>query len=102
MRVNFLMYFVCFLSSRRLQTRCALVTGVQTCALPICVDPHYWLAAPNAKAIARTVGAELARLAPDRRADIDDALAAYLVRLDAADTEVRRLLADLHDRNSVA
>src|SRR3546814_7702753 len=26
---------VCF-SSRRLLTRCALVTGVQTCALPIC------------------------------------------------------------------
>src|SRR3546814_6369535 len=25
-----------FVSSRRRQTRCALVTGVQTCALPIC------------------------------------------------------------------
>src|SRR3546814_6098559 len=25
----------CFFSSRRRQTRCALVTGVQTCALPI-------------------------------------------------------------------
>src|SRR3546814_16840850 len=25
-----------FFSSRRLHTRCALVTGVQTCALPIC------------------------------------------------------------------
>src|SRR3546814_7108373 len=30
-------YFVCFFfSSRRRHTRCALVTGVQTCALPIC------------------------------------------------------------------
>src|SRR3546814_1545512 len=28
-------YFVCFFSSRRRHTRCALVTGVQTCALPI-------------------------------------------------------------------
>src|SRR3546814_17872160 len=28
-------YFIC--SSRRRHTRCALVTGVQTCALPICV-----------------------------------------------------------------
>src|SRR3546814_4822718 len=28
----------CFFSSRRRHTRCALVTGVQTCALPIC-DP---------------------------------------------------------------
>src|SRR3546814_8982954 len=28
---------VVFFSSRRRHTRCALVTGVQTCALPICV-----------------------------------------------------------------
>src|SRR3546814_4749941 len=28
-------YVVVFFSSRRRQTRCALVTGVQTCALPI-------------------------------------------------------------------
>src|SRR3546814_5967370 len=30
----FLLFF--FFSSRRRHTRCALVTGVQTCALPIC------------------------------------------------------------------
>src|SRR3546814_10449114 len=29
------MCVLCFFSSRRRQTRCALVTGVQTCALPI-------------------------------------------------------------------
>src|SRR3546814_9132278 len=29
------LYIVFFFSSRRLHTRCALVTGVQTCALPI-------------------------------------------------------------------
>src|SRR3546814_4340907 len=29
-------YFFFFFSSRRRHTRCALVTGVQTCALPIC------------------------------------------------------------------
>src|SRR3546814_10572894 len=29
----------CFFSSRRRHTRCALVTGVQTCALPI-LNPH--------------------------------------------------------------
>src|SRR3546814_6901925 len=29
--------FYFFFSSRRRHTRCALVTGVQTCALPICV-----------------------------------------------------------------
>src|SRR3546814_7028805 len=34
--------FVFFFSSRRRHTRCALVTGVQTCALPIyrIVDPQ--------------------------------------------------------------
>src|SRR3546814_15712166 len=31
-----LCWFVFFRSSRRRHTRCALVTGVQTCALPIC------------------------------------------------------------------
>src|SRR3546814_2880428 len=29
-------FLCCFFSSRRRHTRCALVTGVQTCALPIC------------------------------------------------------------------
>src|SRR3546814_8201675 len=29
------MLLICFFSSRRRHTRCALVTGVQTCALPI-------------------------------------------------------------------
>src|SRR3546814_7404136 len=37
-----------FFSSRRRHTRCALVTGVQTCALPICgtaevaLGSHHW------------------------------------------------------------
>src|SRR3546814_5577839 len=35
MRVCMIMYFFFFFSSRRRHTRCALVTGVQTCALPI-------------------------------------------------------------------
>src|SRR3546814_8592894 len=36
------MWVVCcfFFSSRRRHTRCALVTGVQTCALPICGRPE--------------------------------------------------------------
>src|SRR3546814_3799595 len=33
----FVVYFCFVFSSRRRHTRCALVTGVQTCALPICV-----------------------------------------------------------------
>src|SRR3546814_9171906 len=34
-----LFFFFFFFSSRRRHTRCALVTGVQTCALPICRKP---------------------------------------------------------------
>src|SRR3546814_15853130 len=34
----FYFLFLFFFSSRRRHTRCALVTGVQTCALPICID----------------------------------------------------------------
>src|SRR3546814_3760156 len=33
--VFLLIFFLFFFSSRRRHTRCALVTGVQTCALPI-------------------------------------------------------------------
>src|SRR3546814_4110770 len=33
------MFLLFFFSSRRRHTRCALVTGVQTCALPILADP---------------------------------------------------------------
>ncbi|HEV2063376.1 MAG TPA: metal ABC transporter substrate-binding protein [Thermoanaerobaculia bacterium] len=63
------------------------------------VDPHYWLAGKNGKAIARTVGEELARLVPARRVEIEGRLAAYLVRLDTADAQVRRLLHDLPSRS---
>src|SRR3546814_3926516 len=34
--VNIFVHVLFFFSSRRRHTRCALVTGVQTCALPIC------------------------------------------------------------------
>src|SRR3546814_3177008 len=36
-----LLYFFFFFSSRRRHTRCALVTGVQTCALPILPRRHH-------------------------------------------------------------
>src|SRR3546814_3092555 len=38
----FLCFSVFFFSSRRRHTRCALVTGVQTCALPICLKSCRW------------------------------------------------------------
>src|SRR3546814_4784123 len=35
---TFRYFYLFFFSSRRRHTRCALVTGVQTCALPICYN----------------------------------------------------------------
>src|SRR3546814_8610311 len=39
-----LLFFFFFVSSRRRHTRCALVTGVQTCALPIWYNSGYIIA----------------------------------------------------------
>src|SRR3546814_3395403 len=47
-------FFVFFFSSRRRHTRCALVTGVQTCALPISADAL----AEAAGSIIDTIGAD--------------------------------------------
>src|SRR3546814_3778569 len=44
-----------FFSSRRRHTRCALVTGVQTCALPICVRHDFQ---PNPSRTYATIGIE--------------------------------------------
>src|SRR3546814_1125763 len=38
--LSLMFYFFFFFSSRRRHTRCALVTGVQTCALPIYDQLH--------------------------------------------------------------
>src|SRR3546814_5209139 len=49
-----------FFSSRRRHTRCALVTGVQTCALPICpVDEE---AKTQADVLERDMGEPFGRL----------------------------------------
>src|SRR3546814_7925727 len=53
---------MCFFSSRRRHTRCALVTGVHTCALPISTAPMF--AAAQAPAAADP----LPRLGGDTRA----------------------------------
>src|SRR3546814_9057789 len=64
-----------FFSSRRRHTRCALVTGVQTCALPICaLDPlgpgaadgvEAWLVAGGATTPARLEILHLTSADPD-------------------------------------
>src|SRR3546814_2001367 len=43
----FICVFVVLFSSRRRHTRCALVTGVQTCALPISNVRAVWLFSRN-------------------------------------------------------
>src|SRR3546814_2423013 len=50
-----------FFSSRRRHTRCALVTGVQTCALPICL-----------RMMANRVAVELMRPGANQAAQIDE------------------------------
>src|SRR3546814_4432302 len=61
MAVHFLFFF--FFSSRRRHTRCALVTGVQTCALPIYAQLNtghavveYELVLPNNQTVALSRG----------------------------------------------
>src|SRR3546814_10093299 len=60
-----MLLFFFFFSSRRRHTRCALVTGVQTCALPICFDtvvPGGAWPVVAASAIGLVVGIEAALL----------------------------------------
>src|SRR3546814_2486167 len=62
-----------FFSRRRRHTRCALVTGVQTCALPIysVILAHYYQK-PEIQDLADVVGdsLELSRKAADTDADV--------------------------------
>src|SRR3546814_9029882 len=71
----YLFFLVFFFSSRRRHTRCALVTGVQTCALPISKDTpgfvlNYFLVPFNNDAI-RLIEAGVAE-----PADVDRAIKA--------------------------
>src|SRR3546814_4375241 len=59
------LYVCCFfLSSRRRHTRCALVTGVQTCALPV------WVAAAGRGAA--QLGAQVADYVAPRQSNLAD------------------------------
>src|SRR3546814_11186174 len=51
-----MLVFLFFVSSRRLHTRCALVTGVQTCALPIWRLRTRWQDVPHTRAHRRARG----------------------------------------------
>jgi ABC-type Zn uptake system ZnuABC Zn-binding protein ZnuA len=59
------------------------------------VDPHYWLTAPNAGRMVENVRDALSAARPDLASGFDARAAAYLARLDAADVEIRRLMAEI-------
>src|SRR3546814_1859834 len=67
-RIQCLLFFFFFFSSRRRHTRCALVTGVQTCALPISFR-QYEIWARHLAEIGRMVGGWLnwAKRSEERR-----------------------------------
>src|SRR3546814_1827542 len=70
------MFVVFFFSSRRRHTRCALVTGVQTCALPICppilIDGAQSRDAANVGVMAASLPPLRVVVDPERLLDIAD------------------------------
>src|SRR3546814_18232051 len=92
--------FICFLfffSSRRRHTRCALVTGVQTCALPI---------SPSAKTSLRSCALTHARVDGKRTAAMKDQVRLDIPLLlpeikDEADRCIGRLTIELQGRTGV-
>jgi zinc/manganese transport system substrate-binding protein len=61
------------------------------------VDPHYWLSAPNAIQMVRNAVAALDSASPSGAGSFDDHAATLIGRLEAADTEVRELIAEIPD-----
>lgn len=59
------------------------------------VDPHYWLTAPNASRMVENVRDALSAARPELAQGFTSRAAAYLARLDAADVEIRRLMAEI-------
>src|SRR3546814_7245509 len=70
-----------FFSSRRRHTRCALVTGVQTCALPISL-PDLWL--PRASDVCPEIREYERQSTACANAYVQPVMARYLTNLDKA------------------
>lgn len=63
------------------------------------VDPHYWLAIPNAMRMVQTIAAALAQLDPADAEGYRQRAAAYQEQLRAVDQEIRRMLAGFQRRS---
>src|SRR3546814_3231689 len=94
------MVFYFFFSSRRRHTRCALVTGVQTCALPISAFRHHNHNDPQgadpmttpisvAAAPASTIAAAPPVMDPRTRRLLEGAIVPTLLRMAARSAERR-------------
>jgi zinc/manganese transport system substrate-binding protein len=59
------------------------------------VDPHYWLTAPNAIHLVENVRDALSAARPDLAEGFTTRAADYVARLQAADIEIRRLVAEI-------
>src|SRR3546814_3122178 len=84
-----------FFSSRRRHTRCALVTGVQTCALPISIVPTGNLGNACAALLAKRMGLPIGEIRLATNAN--DVLPRYLGGADYAPQPIRATLSNAMD-----
>src|SRR3546814_11391569 len=82
------MLFFFFFSSRRRHTRCALVTGVQTCALPISGNVGANLCRRLADAGARLVIADVNPVRRDRLAAVHGARVVDVSEIASVDADI--------------
>jgi ABC-type Zn uptake system ZnuABC Zn-binding protein ZnuA len=66
-------------------------------------DPHYWLTIPNAEVIAKNITATLSEVYPERSSEFQANLDAYLMKLAAADQQIRdaKSLGQITNKNLV-
>lgn len=64
------------------------------------IDPHYWLSIPNAKLIAQNITDDLSNRFPEYKNDFSQNLQEYLIKLEAADAEIRIILS--HDVENIS
>src|SRR3546814_701012 len=93
-----------FFSSRRRHTRCALVTGVQTCALPICLtftNGYYWDRDDESRAFAKKYFAKMNAQPSMVQAGAYSATMHYLHAVKAVGSEDAQKVSDWMKANKV-